>query len=400
VTAQRSAIRVLQVMYQDPVTYPPVLNAAAVIAEAGGAVLCLGFRRSGAEGPELPRCVSTKYIDAPSMVPEALRGAANLASLRLNTARAVKAFRPHAVIAYDWWGGWAVLPMMRRRNFMVALHMLDLLNEGRSRLSSSDDWIWAAVRERIDRFDTIVAPERQRAEYLRDAWHIQSEVLLCANSPRRSAPARNQTLRRILAERSGATLSRLAIVLGNMGMYDELIEGVAKAKAPWDVAIVGCGHRPSVERIRRRSLELGIAKRVHIFEYTPYATVQEWLRSCDLGIALYPSDSPNVNWRTMGNASVKVQEYMAAGLPSLVCSRHTFEALGRETGALEVLDEETPASIAAALDRLEPGSERHSILATNAYRAHAERYNTEDQIRPFLERIAPGLFQTARTDSK
>jgi glycosyltransferase involved in cell wall biosynthesis len=383
----RPGLRVLQVIYQDPVTYPPTLNAARLLAQAGAEVVCLGYRRDSDENVALPQSVRIRYLNAHPSLPGILKKIANVSSLRSETRSEIAGFRPDLVIAYDWWGGWGVLPCLGQGSYKVVLHMHDLLNEGASRFSSSDDWMWAQVTRNIQRFDMLVVPEKQRADYLRDRARIFKPARIAANSPPRHRPVRNDLLKRVIAARAGRMPGMLAVVVGNMGLYMEMVRGLAATRSDWHLALIGCGHGPSVKLVVEEARRLGIEDRLHVFPYTNYDTVQSWLPGCDVGIGLYPSSSANVNWQTMGSASVKVQEYMAAGIPSIVCSRQTFSTLAADTGALELLESETPQAMTAALDRLEPGGAHHTRLARAAELAHLDRFNCEFQLQPVLDEL-------------
>jgi glycosyltransferase involved in cell wall biosynthesis len=386
----RTGLRVLQVIYQDPVTYPPTLNAARLLARAGAEVVCLGYRRDSEENVALPESVRIRYLNASPRLPGIVKKVANVLSLRSETRTEIARLRPDLVIAYDWWGGWGVLPCLGQGSQKVVLHMHDLLNEGASRLSSSDDWMWAQVARNIQRFDLLVVPEKQRADYLRDKAGVSRPARIAANSPPRRRPARNELLKQVIAAKAGRLPDMLAVVIGNMGLYMEMVRGLAATRSEWHLALIGCGHGPSVRQVLDEARRLGIENRVHVFPYTNYDTVQSWLPGCDVGIGFYPSSSTNVNWQTMGSASVKVQEYMAAGIPSIVCSRRTFAALAEDSGALELLESETPQAIASALDRLEPGSAHHGQLARAAELAHLDRFNCESQLQPIIDELGLG----------
>jgi glycosyltransferase involved in cell wall biosynthesis len=383
----RPGLRVLQVIYQDPVTYPPTINAARVLAAAGAEVLCLGYRRGPSVEMDSSASARIRYLNAglPVSLPAILKRVGNVVNLRRETRREIERFRPDLVIAYDHGAGWGVAPFLRDRRFKAVLHLHDLLNVSVTRFTSSDGWMWAEMMRCATQFDLVVVPEAQRARYLREEWGMQVLPRIAANSPPCGHPARNDELRRRLVPSNPPGL--LAVIVGNMGLYTETVRGVAAARGRWHLALVGCGHGPSISQVLDEARALRIEDRIHVFPYTSYDTVRTWLRGCDVGVGLYPSTSSNVNWRTMGSASVKVQEYMAAGLPSIVCSRETFANLARDCGALELLETETAESIAAALDRLEPGGEHHLRLARAALDAHLDRFNCEAQLQPILEEL-------------
>ena len=388
----RAGLRVLQVIYQDPVTYPPTLNAARVLSAAGARVQCLGYRRVDVGTLSLPASAEIVYQDVAftSRLPSPLRKVADLLQFRRETRARIKAFDPDLVIAYDHWGAWAVLPYIRRKRFKVVLHLLDLIDRSVGRFASSHGWMWAEMVSAIDRFDLLVFPDQTRAAYFRDAWPRGSvPAIIAANSPARQArPGRDDALRKIIGTRPG---DFVAVVIGNMGLHGEAVRALSQARGRWHLAIIGAGHEPTTRAVTAEAAELGLADRIHVIPYTNYDLLKSWLPGCDVGLSLYPAAWPNVNWQLVGGASVKVQEYMAAGLPSIVCSRKAFETLAAETGALSLLEAETAQAIAAALDAVEPGTEMHARLSSAATRAHEGRYNCEAQLQPVLNQLGLGL---------
>lgn len=386
------SFRVLQVIYQDPTTYPPTFNTARILGRMGADVLCLGFRRGSFPGVDLPPSVRIRYLNAEASdgLPGALSKLANVLKLRLQCGREIRRLRPDLVIAYDHWGGWGVLPFVGRGGPKAILHLHDVLDRDVERTTFSDRWMWRKVTGGLARFDIVVVPEKQRAEYLRKAYGIERPISVVANSPLLGRHARNDALRKSIESASGSRPELLAVIVGNVGLLGEAVKAVADARSRWHLAIIGSSQGALLESVMQQARRLGVSERIHVIAYTSYDTVRSWLPGCDVGLCVHSSSSSNVNWRLAGGASVKVQEYMGAGIPSIVSPADSFADLARETGALALLAEETAEAIRAALDELEPGSARHAAMSQAAAAAHETTYNYEAQLLPVLKVLGLG----------
>jgi hypothetical protein len=377
-------LRVLQVIDADPMAYPPTINAARVLAGSGAHVRCIGGMRGQRPLLAMPDRVSVEYLVYGSWEKglRKLHWAAGRFRFRAQIAQIVRDWQPHLVIAYDTGAGWAVLPLLGRTR--TVLHIHDNENANAQSWRSVRTWQWHSLKRRAVEFTMRVVPDAERAAHLRDEWGVQGAFQVVGNVPPRRAPVRNHVLRDLLEIPDA---SPLAVVVGNMGLFSATAKALARTRLPWHLAVIGAGDQTAVVRMRQVAAEAGVASRIHVFSHTSYDVVRTWLLGCDVGLALHPSDSRTINWQRIGTGSVKVMEYTAAGLPSIVCSRAAFSQLAAQSGALEVIDREDEEGIAAALDRLEPGSQPWQERAQAAVEAHLGRYNMEAQLSPLLQSL-------------
>jgi glycosyltransferase involved in cell wall biosynthesis len=385
-------VRVLQVIYQDPMTYPPTINTARMLGRLGAEVLCLGYRRGDFPRVDLPPSVQISYLNANTthIHTGAWTKLSNVVRLRFRTGYEIRRYQPDLIIAYDHWGGWGVLPFLRRGRHKAILHLHDVLDRDAKRVTFSDRLMWGNVIKHLDKFDLVVVPEKKRAEYLQEAYRIERPIWVVANSPLAGPSVKNDALRSKIESMTGSRPGLLAVIVGNVGLLSETARALAQTRGPWHLAVIGSTQGALLEAMMEEGRRNGVERRIHLIPYTNYDTVRSWLPGCDVGLCVHSSSSSNVNWRLAGSASVKVQEYLGAGIPSIVSPADSFRVLATETGALQLVEDETADGICAALNDLEPGSAHHAAMSRAALAAHRNTYNYEAQLMPVLRQLGIG----------
>ena len=381
----RAGLRVLQVIYYDPVNYPPTLNAMRVLGEAGAEVLCLGYDRGTGAALPLPPKARIRYLNDghPGWTSGRLQGLRQALEFRRVVHRTVRDFAPDLVIGYDHWGVCALLGLGGPGCPVRIAHLHDIVDERATSLWSTEGLVWAVARRALSRFPLVVVPEAARARFLSEAYGVSANFFTVGNSPKLARARHNDILR----VRLGIPMDEpLAVTVGMMTLGDETVRAMSRTRARWHLVVIGCRNREWLAAMVSAAQELGLSDRLHIIPYTDYDTVREWLPGCDLGLCFY-ARSPNPNWNFMGTASVKIQEYMAAGIPSLVGMRDSLGQLAQDTGALHLIGSDDASAICEGLDLLEPGAPLASRLATAAAAAHETRYNCEAQLAPLLAEL-------------
>lgn len=154
----------------------------------------------------------------------------------------------------------------------------------------------------------------------------------------------------------------------------ELIEGVARARPNWSIALVGpvgAGDpRTDISALERLS-------NVHLLGSRPYAELPAVLRAADAALVPYA-----INDLTRSVFPMKVYEYLAAGLPVVTTP---LPALAETTGVVVAAD--APATVAAverALAEDGPAARRARSAAVreNSWEARLE------EIDSYLSRLA------------
>jgi len=110
------------------------------------------------------------------------------------------------------------------------------------------------------------------------------------------------------------------------------------------------GHRGYTDELRRLALQLGVYGRVKLQDQVP--TRIELLTlcgRCDVGIALVPTSTRDLNEQHMVGASNKPFDYLSQGLALLVTDRQDWRQAYVDPGYALACQPENPASVAKAL---------------------------------------------------
>jgi glycosyltransferase involved in cell wall biosynthesis len=109
------------------------------------------------------------------------------------------------------------------------------------------------------------------------------------------------------------------------------------------------GHPNFSRRLVDEANRLGIQGRVEILPAAPRRELFRISADQDVGVALMPHDSNDINMRYMVGASNKATDYLAAGLALLVSDLPDWRSAYMEPGYGRDCDPRTPSSIAQAL---------------------------------------------------
>jgi glycosyltransferase involved in cell wall biosynthesis len=117
-----------------------------------------------------------------------------------------------------------------------------------------------------------------------------------------------------------------------------------------------------------------------VLPQVPYDELVPYTASADLGILLYRNDCRN-NYYCAPN---KLFEYMMMGLPMIAANYPGLMPIveGEQVGLC--VDPESPAAIAAAVNRLAADPGQRERMRANGLRLTAERYNWETESTPLV----------------
>ena len=113
------------------------------------------------------------------------------------------------------------------------------------------------------------------------------------------------------------------------------------------------------------------------------------VRASDIGLALLPMTSSDLNFQAMPGASNKAFDYMACGLAVLVSDLPEWRKMFVEPGYALPCNPEDPTSIAWAIRRLidTPGYMR--AMGEKGRQRILSDWNYEKSFRPVLEKLSP-----------
>lgn len=379
--------RILFVQYAQPAALPPAERAAHVMHDDGWAVRVLGVH-----GDDTDPIATASYgpIDVRRVSRSGTGLTHHIRYLRFVAWAMLHLlwWRPHWVYVSDTFATPVGL-LGRLLGFRVVYHEHDV--PGDENLSGAAALVHRCRHALLRRASLVVTPNAYRSALL-GQQAPRSDVLTVWNCPLRSEAASIPTS----AARSGPL--RLAyhgsIVPGRPPM--SVIEALARASRPVELYITGyetVGSRGYVAAILDSATRRGVVNRITVFPPAPRVEILAKLSQADLGLALIPTRSANVNERHMAGASNKVFEYFAGGVPCLVTDLPEWRREFVETEVALACDPEDSGSV---LQAIEWALDNRPALAAMGARGRARvlaQWNYETQFAPVRDALRGALGQ-------
>ena len=340
--------RVLYVQYTNPAGYPPLEHSAWLLAEAGFDVRFFGTNALGD---------SLKLRPHPRIRTQLAtfrkRGVLQKVHYVWFSLRAVfiaLAWRPSWIYASDPLSCAPALLMTWLPGAHVIYHEHDSPSREVARGGAGTAFMRLAMRARralAQRCEACVLPNDERGRAFSEDTGA-ANVLIVWNCPMRgeiSFRSRPSPRGRLKVFYHGSIVpARLPETV--IAAIAQLPPGVSLTVAGYETA----GHPGYVRHLLKIARELGASDRVRYIGTVP--TRAELLRECaasDVGLALMPMETSDINEQAMVGASNKPFDYLACGLPLLVAERpewlQTYVAAGFGRGC-------DPRSVSSLTDAL------------------------------------------------
>jgi glycosyltransferase involved in cell wall biosynthesis len=369
------------VFYANPDRYPPIVNSARLLANAGFEMdlFCLATRESW--NVSYPEPVRIHRIDLRSKNSK-LRFLEFVARV---LRRAVA--RPDIVLGEDMHGllPARLLASIHGRPLVYRSH--DLFDER----APSPAGVRAidAFQKRLARTASlIVVADADRAQLMKQRLRLRAEPIVVANSPLRGRISSGDRLRRELRER-GFGFEKIVLRQSNIGpshAIEATIQSLPLWKNPsWGFVVMGPASDEYVMTIKTLARQLGVLDRFAVLPAVGYDQVAEFTPGANLGHSLYASVEPNNEFNA--TASNKLFEYMAAGVPLLASDRPALRRLVEAHRCGVVADESSPERIAQAVNSVLGFDEHERELGAAGRRAFEGAFCYELQFAPVLDQI-------------
>lgn len=380
--------RILYVQYYNPAAYPPLEHSSHVLAGAGWSVRFLGARLGVVGALELPPHPRIEVRELPEAAP-GWRQKLNYLRFCLWVVANVLAWRPRWVYASDVMAAPPALAAMLL-GARVVYHEHDSPNPtGGEGLFLR---LCLAARRRLARTaDALVLPNAERAEHVSRAVAGGRSATIVWNCPLREevrsarAPLDPDGPVRVLYHGS-IVPERLPL---------SVLHAVAAASDRTELVVAGYvppGAEGHVEAMRAEAERLGIG---HRFTYAgPVPRRKDLLdlcATCDVGLALMPLRSGDVNLRAMTGASNKAFDYLACGLALVVSDLPDWRAMFVDAGFAVACDPRDEGSIERALREYAADPARLREMGERGRRRVAAEWNYEARFAPVLDLLSrPG----------
>ncbi len=376
--------------------YPPTVNQASLLAEAGLRVGVIDLSADGAADalrPSIRRWRVHRMWDSKREppFPSWVRWT-NWVRFFRSCQLVIRNSHPRVVIAYDTLGSIFVKPDPLRYRTVYHFHELtgpkpqESFGPRRARLKAA---------ERSRHADLVVFSDAHRARIFQERAGLSALPKVVMNCPRRLEHVPFSPLRQQLALNSQlSTLNlqrstQLVCYLGSVGADQGLVEAAASMKHwPTDARLVLIG--PASHTVKGRILQAaagtpGAAERVMFLGAFPHPEALALAAGADLGISLIQPN--NESWRYSAGAINKRFEYMALGLPQVTNNGPGVSEIIEKNGCGLCADPRSPEVIGQAVSRLLEDEPRRHSCSANARACHLRNFNYEHQFNEVEEWI-------------
>lgn len=373
--------RILFIQYTNPAAYPPLEHVSHILAREGCEALFLGTHAFGANQLSF---AERERIKVKQMAFAAPGWRQKLHYLRFSgwVMFWALSWRPQWIYASDMLSCpvaflLSFLPWMR-----VIYHEHDSPAAGGSRFHRAS----LAIRRRLAHRARInILPNEKRAElFAREMGEIKN-VACVWNCP---------TLEEIASAKAGEAQKDLWVLyhgsIGSTKIPLTVIKSLALLPENIKLRIIGyetIGERGYLATLKKTAADHGVESRVDFRNAMPRHELLRWCNKADVGLALMPKSSDNVNELSMTGASNKPFDYLSSGLAVLISDLPDWRAMFVDPGYGLACDVDDPASIASALDWFFQHPAEMRQMGEDGRRRIGQEWNYEQQFMPILKQL-------------
>jgi glycosyltransferase involved in cell wall biosynthesis len=376
--------RIVYLQYGNPGAYPPLERSAAQLAKAGWDVLFLGAHTAGVESLELAPQPRTRVV-----LLGASRGGWRLKLHYLwfcvwSTCRAVL-YRPGWIYASDVMSTPVALLLKTIFGKRVVYHEHDAYDPGHATAFMRACLMACRALSRVS--DLNVLPSDGRVGHFRRQNGVPQEK--CARVWNCPSGAEVRQPRGSTAREHVRVLYHGSIVPARLPLA--VLDAMTKVPEHVTLRLIGydtIGSIGYVAQLEEEAHRLNLAARVEFCgTIGRHADLLALSDDCDIGLALMPLQTDDVNVRSMAGASNKAFEYLACGLPMIVSDRPEWRAMFVDPGYARSCDPEDADSIADALQWYLRHPARAREMGENGRQRVVSEWNYETQFAPVFRAI-------------
>jgi glycosyltransferase involved in cell wall biosynthesis len=378
--------RILYVQYANPAGYPPLVHSIALLSNAGADIRVLGLDTWQSElGRPYPPDVAVRLLPAER---PGWRQKVQYARFAGDVLRETLAFRPDWIYASDALAAPAVQLVRRGRSLRVLYHEHDhpAPSAAGRRHGAFIRQVLRSRRDLVRTADVCVLPNAERAAIVgRETG--RTDVQIVWNCPRRGDAAAGP---RRAAGPAIRFLYQGSIVPARLPL--SVIEAFRRLDARAELVIAGyetIGHPGYVQTLLERAAAAGLGDRVSYAGVLDRNGLLRLMAACDVGLALFPLATTDLNESTMVGASNKAFEYLSQGLPLVVSDRPDWRRVFVEGGLARACDPASPPSVVAACQWFIDRSEERLAMGERGRCRVLDDWNYETTFAPVAARLSP-----------
>lgn len=305
--------KILYIQYTNPAAYPPLEHSSRILANDGWQVLFLGTESLGASELRFPSHENIQVRQL-SFSPAGWGQKLHYLLFACWTLFWVLYWQPRWVYASDHLSAPVALILSLLFNLNVLYHEHD--SPAAIQTSFFQRLCLTARCQLAQRAQLCILPNQTRLARFRQETATKTEMVCVWNCPRNeevSPPHKLQT-DTVLSLYYHGNLSPQLLPI-------EIIRCMASSYYKIRLTVIGyetTGSQGYGACLEEEARNLGISERLTILEPKSRQELWQYLRKCDVGIALFPRSQGNINLQNLVGASNKVFDYLAGGLAVLV----------------------------------------------------------------------------------
>lgn len=237
-----------------------------------------------------------------------------------------------------------------------------------------------------------IFPGPERASKYKEMAKLSRDPLSVLNCfPRFWPQQKTGELQRLLKS-NGLCFDRLVVYLGSIDPFhgiDATIRSVLQWKGNWGFIVAGFTNGSYLEDMQNLVHDLGLSNRVIFLPSVSNSLWYDCLYSAHLGICLY--EPCNLSHAYMAGTSQKLNNYLVAGIPSIVSNSPDFITFVERYKTSKLAEATDAFSISQAVNSLLCNPAEYAEYCHAVKKAFETEFNFEKQFDPILQKlIGPG----------
>ncbi len=238
------------------------------------------------------------------------------------------------------------------------------------------------------RADVTIFPAPERASKYQEMAGLNVEPLSVMNCFPRSWPRQKTGELQSLLKSKGLCFDQLVVHLGSIDPFhgiEATIRSVLQWNGNWGLIVAGFSNGSYLEEMQNLVHDLGLSNRVIFLPSVSYSLWYDCLYSAHLGICLY--EPCNLSHAYMAGTSQKLNNYLVAGIPSIVSNSPDFIAFVGKYKTSKIADATDAISISQAVNSLLCNPEEYADYCQAVKKAFESEFNFEKQFEPILHKL-------------
>jgi glycosyltransferase involved in cell wall biosynthesis len=380
-------VKALYIQYTNPEAYPPLENSSRILGNAGWEVVFLGTGSVGADALTFAKHGRIQVRKMP-LSPRGWRQKLHYLSFALWSLTWAVWWRPRWIYASDLLS----CPIALLLSFLPRARVIYHEHDSPAATASGlfQKLCLMARRKLAQRARICALPNEKRAELFsrqvngfNNIGHKAPFVVWNCPAIEEVSPPRSPHNGDDFWILYHGTIvpSRLPVAI--IDAMSLLPENVKLRVIGYETA----GSHGYVRMLRERAARFGIGRRVEFLEPMPRNELLKQCRKCDVGLALMPRSSDDINMQAMVGASNKAFDYLSCGLALLVSDLPDWRAAYVETGHGLSCDPDNPESVTAALRWFIEHPVEMRAMGEMGRRKIIAEWNYDKQFAPIYKRM-------------